>query len=112
VLVLGLVGLFIAVSCVKQKDCEEGISGTFQYLEKPLYMVSNCSNKEKKVTAVIFLDDDNYTDTVYITGNIPAKYKSGNLIKVRFLLCDENWYGPAVICGPSVNKLKCIEKED
>ncbi len=94
----------ISCSCVKQGSCEEGIIGTFQYLEETI-LVNN-----KKVTAVFTGDDG----TLYhIMGSVPQKYKSGNLIKVRVIVEDTD-EGRIITFEAKtvVYKLKCIERED
>ena len=112
-LILPLLGL---ISCVKQKNCEEGQIGTFQYLEEPFYFQPNCYRKEKKVVAVFYIDDS-YKSEVPIVGEIPSKYKSGDLIKVRASIksvpYENSGRGYQVwIACPTVCKLTCIEKED
>ena len=116
ILCLVLVGL---ASCVKQKNCEGGIVGTFQYLEEPIHIKPYCQFKEKKITSVFWADSYNNRGSweQYITGNIPTRYMSGDSIRVR--ICLKNIHEGdamtlAVQCDDyyGVYKLTCIEKED
>ena len=109
-----VIGLCLSViGCVKQKNCEECISGTFLYLKDLKDDTNYQFIKEKKVSAILYVDVDTYRYGMYITGHIPKEYKSGNSIKVRACLEDisENRVEITISCCP-VYKLKCIEKED
>lgn len=100
-LVLPIVGL---ISCVKQKNCDEGLIGTLQYLEEPIYVKPYCQYKESKVVAIF----EEYT---YLVTPIPKKYQSKTPIKVKILIKDEHNGGTFGDC-PITYKLKCIEKVD
>ena len=104
VVILGSVFVLSTASCVKHKNCEEGISGTFQYLKEPLDSYAN-----KKIKAYFFEDGDTL-NRIAIVGNIPEGYKSDELMKVRVCLkVSEN--SPMMVYVP-LYKLTCIEKED
>ena len=106
--------LFILTSCVKQKNCEEGIIGNFRYLEEPKYIKPNCQFKGEKIVANFTIGNISETNCLeyFITGSIPKKYQTGDMIKVRVLLHDiheKDIKHLTVVC-PAVYKLKCIEK--
>jgi hypothetical protein len=94
-----LVGL---TSCVKQKNCEGGMMGTFQYFEEPM----TCPMGQNYALFISTDDLEVYQTTVK---NVPSKYKSGDKIKVRVIL--EKAEGAITYCGVVYN-VKCIEKED
>ena len=103
-LCLGLMCFCLLVmSCVKQKNCEEGMSGTFQYVKGQLDGYSN------KLMAIFYVDGDTLSPR-YIEGYIPKEYRSNELIKVRVCL-QEKMSSPMLVYLPSY-KLICIEKED
>jgi hypothetical protein len=97
-------------ACAKQKDCEAGFVGTFQYLENALYIKPNDQFPKKKVIAILY---DTDSREYYITGWIPNTYKSGKLIKVRAQVKDIHENDIKLLHNaPQVYKLVCIEKED
>ena len=105
ILCLVLVGL---ASCVKQKNCEDCIRGTFLYLKEPI-----CIGKGK-VTAIIYDSINGYRYEMYVAGSIPKEYKSGDFIRVRACI-EDTQEGKVRLADASrsiVYKLKCIEKED
>ena len=104
VLCVLLVGL--CLSCVKQKNCEEGMSGTFKYLKEPMDSYNN-----KKITAIFYIDGDTVNEK-YIIGHIPKEYQSNELIKVRVCLQEDKARGIVLAIYAPTYKLKCIEKED
>ena len=78
-----------------------------------------CQFKKEKVSAILYENSVNgYRHELYVTGNIPKEYKSGDSIKVRACLEDIH-EGDGILyinneCdnGGIVYKLKCIEKEE
>ncbi|MDD3280291.1 MAG: hypothetical protein PHC83_01810 [Bacteroidales bacterium] len=101
----------ITNGCVKQKDCDcsEVMTGTWQYLEEPVYK-EVCSYKEVKIVAV-FTEEGG--GDVYFTGSVPSRYQSLTPVEVR--LCAKLVYEgyhiqPDDCCA--AYKLTCIEKED
>jgi hypothetical protein len=98
--------------CVKQKKCDCGTSGTFEYLDKPFTVKDpNSENKDEKVVAIFksTVEGNKYN----IIGSVPTKYKTKEPIKVRACTKLKNTsrykdYLPQ----PIVYKLTCIEKED
>ena len=117
-LVLPMLGL---ISCVKQKNCEEGITGIFECLDEPLIVTNpNCVNTEKKVVALFkpVIGDGGFYDTVglgvsMITGPVPSKYKVTEPIKVKASMKQSPKRNSPHdnACSPT-SKLTCIEKED
>ena len=103
-------------SCVKQKNCDCGLTGKFVYLDKEIR--SACGDK---ITAVFvpygiytngYIDAETYLSTHYIAGYIPNKFRKNTdnvtvcveeIKKDRFCV----YYGIS-----SVYKLTCIEKEE
>ncbi|NLJ81621.1 MAG: hypothetical protein GX330_00640 [Bacteroidales bacterium] len=98
-------------SCVKQKNCEEGEIGYFEYLEEPFIVTDpDSKNKDEKVVAKFTYE---IGGVELIVGNVPSKFKTKEPIKVRACIKLKNTsrykdYAP----HPVVYKLKCIEKED
>jgi hypothetical protein len=90
-------------SCVKQKNCDCGTTGTWHYLEEPYYL-NITSGAKKKIVAHI---DDTYTK-IKVTGNVPKELKTFSPIAVNF--CADNIGGTKHRHGgPGVYTLKCIE---
>ena len=89
-LVLGL------TSCVKQKNCNCGIEGTFVY--EPVMV-----NGEQYHVGKFYINDDYY---YAIEGHIPKKIRSETPIKVN--ACLERIGGYAI--SPTIMKFTCVEK--
>jgi len=113
-LCLVLVGLCLSVvGCVKQKNCEEGRTGTFLYLKEPYRTKAGFCKPNVKITAH-FIDDE-YNEVHYITGTVPRAFQINDSIRVQVCLND-------IYCNEDnldtddVKKvtflLECIEKED
>ena len=112
-LCLVLVGLCLSVvGCVKQKNCEEGISGTFLYLKEPYKTNGKFIKRDVKITAH-FIGEDKFSTAHYITGTIPQKFQTDDSIRVRISL-SEIRYKPSNkdVARMPISSLKCIEKED
>jgi len=112
-LCLVLVGLCLSVvGCVKQKNCEEGINGTFLYLKEP-YKTNHKFTKENVKITGHFIDNEFYNGVWYITGSIPQKYQTDDSIRVKVSL-SEIRYKPIrkTVTRTPIYSLKCIEKED
>jgi len=112
-LILLLIPALGVTSCVKQKDCEgckgDEMVGWLQYAKEPVtdpFYTRNGSIKEK-ITA-IFYDNPNDEWGTAVIGNIPKKYRTGDLIKVRACFQID---GTLAIWTP-VYKLTCIENEE
>ena len=106
-IIFALLSLFIviATSCTKQCNCDGGVIGTFQYLEKPIYIQPFSQFKEEKVVAL-------FNETVHIKGFIPTKLRSKDPIQVKIVLIDIHEGELRFGTGVPVYKIKCIEKED
>ena len=107
-ILLPLLGL---VSCIKQKDCNCGHTGIWQYLEEPYYQKVT-SGAEKKIVATITDSPSlGYPCFITVTGSLPKKYTTSSPIHVRvcvdFIGDTKNQPG-----GPPVFKLECIETID
>jgi hypothetical protein len=113
----------ICVSCVKQKNCDCGETGTFVYLKEPYKMKGTaCNNiRGEKIVAHFFTNKmpDSITDIdrnkggITIKGYVPQAFRSGNPIAVRLCLkwdCDGRIV--VMVAGPEIYSLKCIEKKD
>jgi hypothetical protein len=94
----------VLVSCIKQKDCDCGFSGTWQYLEQPYS--TNVNGAEKKVVAVI--SETNYTTELKIIGNVPKQFTTLLPIRVNFCVDAVEGMGHKT-GGHGIYKLKCIE---
>ncbi|MDR1113425.1 MAG: hypothetical protein LBL18_06695 [Bacteroidales bacterium] len=107
-----LVCLGIAIctaSCVKQRNCDCGQTGTFVYLKEPYEVWINCSIAKEKVVAEFIIDK---STTVLITGYVPHKFQSGDSIRVRLCskyVCEDKLV--TMDLRPKVFTLKCIERE-
>ena len=99
-LILLFLSLFGLISCVKQKDCACGYTGTWQYLEEPYFRV------ERKIVAII--TDHNYESAygLYITGAVPKQFTSLSPIRISFCV-DRVSDNRGIILG---YKLQCLEK--
>ena len=107
-LILLLIPALGVTSCVKQKNCDCGLTGKFIYYEKPEEIIY--CGYPKDVNALFI--SDNTDSWYYITGSIPNKYKINDTINVSLCLKEvkRDWclaFGVSVIYN-----LTCIEKED
>jgi hypothetical protein len=104
IFIIGLGAAICTAGCVKQRNCDCGLTGTFVYLKEPYEAPTNCATREKIVAE--------FNSTVLITGYVPHKFQSGDSIKVR--LCGEYVCKKAFTFSantPTIFKLKCIERE-
>jgi len=106
-LILLLIPVLGLTSCVKQKDCECGLSGKFVYYDPPEEIIY-CGNF-KNVNALFISENKGM---YYITGTIPNKYQVNDTINVSLCLKEVKksgcrFYGVSVIYN-----LTCIEKEE
>ena len=93
-------------SCVKQKNCDCGITGKFIYYENPEEIIY--CGYPKDVNALIISDDREYC----IDGSIPKKFQVRDTLQVNACLKKVSRNGPCLAHGiPTIYKLKCIEKE-
>jgi hypothetical protein len=113
-MLLPLLGL---TNCVKQKNCDCGLTGKFVYYEKPQKEI--VCGYEHLITA-FFIPDYTWTNdsaigniTPYygpIVGNVPKEYQTTDTIHVTVCL-KEQIEGFCLAYGWSnMYKLKCIEK--
>ena len=112
-LIFLLIPILGVTSCVKQKNCEgcdnEKV-GWIQYVNEPVIDSFYTNHGRVKVTA-LFYENINDEWGFPITGNnIPKKYKSCDLIRVRVCLALVEKAGKADHIPAS--KITCIEKED
>ena len=108
------VGLCLSVvGCVKQKNCDEGINGTFLYLKEPYKTGSAFIKHNVKITAHFIIDE--YNEVWSITGSVPHRFQTNDSIRARVYL-KEIHHNDDKIHTNDVKKniylLKCIEKED
>ncbi|MDR1345889.1 MAG: hypothetical protein LBK03_04215 [Bacteroidales bacterium] len=97
-----------ASSCVKQRNCDCGQTGTFVYLKEPYEVTTNCTTREK-IVAEFIVDKG---PAQYITGYVPHKFQSGDSIRVRLCskyVCEDKLV--TMDLRPKVFTLKCIERE-
>lgn len=101
-----IISVFGLVSCVKQKNCDCGFTGTWQYLEVP-YDIKVTSGATKKIVAEIV--DSDYGGYIWISGSVPKEFKSLTRVGVDFCVeyIGDTKHKPG---GPPVYKLLCIEK--
>jgi len=104
-LILLLIPALGVTSCVKQKNCEGGMVGTFQYHDKPLDD-DICGIRQ----AGYFTPIDRSEMYRISVREIPARFKSGDELKVRVLI-EKMEASYTLHCGYTY-KLLCIEKED
>jgi hypothetical protein len=105
---------FVISGCVKTNscDCSEVKTGTWQYLEKPVYQQLHCVKKIKIVA--VFITEEG--DSMYFTNPVPLQYQS--LTPTNIKLCakdiEEGEITSPVVSGclDIVYKLTCIEKEE
>jgi len=96
-------------SCVKQKNCDCGVTGKFIYYENTEEIIYCGYSKE--VNALIISNDREYY--YYIDGSIPKKFQVRDTLHVKACLKEVSRNGHCLAHGVStIYKLKCIEKED
>jgi hypothetical protein len=106
-----LMGLFLAVGCVKQKNCDCSLTGKFVYYENTEEIIY-CGDF-KKVNAVIISDDTTGTDYYYIVGAIPKKFEVKDTLHVSACVKKVPRNGACLAYGVgAIYKLKCIEEEN
>lgn len=107
----------ITNGCVKQKDCDcsEVMTGTWQYLEEPVYECIRCNPANKTKIVAVFTEEGG--GEMYFTAPVPSRYRSLTPVEVR--LCAKNIEEGEYTtleetpgCLSVVYKLICIEKED
>ena len=107
-----LASLLATTGCIKQKNCDCGVSGTFVYLKKPYDAPVECTSKDQRVVAHFYSDDVPDEGIIYITGNVPKEYRTYDTLHVSICskyICEGKG---GVTFGYKVHKLKCIEMED
>lgn len=107
-LTIGISGCVKTDSC----DCSEVKTGTWQYLEEPIYEQLHCVNKIKIVA--VFITEEG--DSMYFTNPVPLRYQF--LTPTNVKLCAKN-IEEGEITSPIVSgcldvayKLTCIEMEE
>ena len=108
----------ITNGCVKQKncDCPEALTGTWQYLEKPIYDSLRCNPAMKIKIIAVFTTEGG--GIMYFTSKnpIPSRYQSLTPVNVRLCAKDieegKITQPVATNCVDIAYKLTCIEKED
>ena len=113
-LCLVLVGLCLsAAGCIKQKNCEEGRTGTFIYLNKPYKTGTDFCQLNVKITAH-FIDDE-YSIILPIAGYVPRIFQTNDSIRARVCLnefCPNDGKIRTADIKKAIYSLNGIEKED
>ena len=119
ILLLLLLHALGLASCVKQRNCDCGLSGKFIYFEIPETII--CRGYDCEVNAAFIpngLTEESllygYYSRYNIVGSIPKEFKTKDTLNVSVCLKEENVKsGIHLAAGVAVvYKLKCIEKED
>jgi hypothetical protein len=110
ILLLCILPLLGLTSCIKQKNCDvcKGSAevGLFEYLSEPLSIaISDTENIE--VSALLYPVDGDMA--LFITGDIPKKYKTDDKINVRVCLKVVDATSPGYA---TVFELLCIEDDE
>jgi len=113
-LILLILSIFGLISCVKQKDCDCGLTGKFIYFEETEEIIY-CASKQK--VNALFIPEVSFpgysSSFYYIIGSIPNKFKTKDTLNVTVCLKEKR---PRDICFTegvgAIYTLKCIEKED
>ena len=107
--------LTIGISgCVKQDNCNctEIKTGTWQYLEEPVYEQLHCVTRTKIVAVFV----TNAGDSMYFINPVPLRYQSLTPTNVKLCAKDieEGEITSPVVSGclDIAYKLTCIEKEE
>jgi len=106
-LLLPIIGLG---SCVKQKNCDCGLTGIFEYSNEKIDLsVMGLWSQDKSDLHAIFTGENGIC---FIKGTIPKEYKQKEPIAVS--VCLEEYDGIRLADASCVYpcKLKCIEKEN
>jgi hypothetical protein len=104
----------ITTGCVKQDNCSctEIKTGTWQYLEEPVYEQLHCVTRTKIVAIFV----TNAGDSMYFTNPVPLRYQSLTPTNVKLCAKDieEGEITSPVVSGclDIAYKLTCIEKEE
>ncbi len=106
---LGLLPLTFT-GCVKQSDCDCGLTGKFVYFDEPYYPGPQYYKPDTKIVAHFIQD----TRVYHIYGYVPNKYRSQDTLDVK--VCLEVLQFPEYqythgMWIPTYS-LKCIEKID
>ncbi|MDR0363976.1 MAG: hypothetical protein LBH92_03025 [Bacteroidales bacterium] len=98
--------LLATAGCVKQKNCDCAITGTFVYLEQSYEKADMCPS----TSVVAHLIIDSY-DTLLIVGKVPKKFRTNDSIPVNVCLkslCKSY----LTVALPEGYSLECIEKKE
>ena len=107
-ILLFIIPLLGLMGCVKQKNCDCGLTGKFVYYENSEKIIY-CG---RKVMANALFIPDNSLGYCYINGNVPIKFKSKDTLYVTVCLKEEHPNFCLAFGVSAIFKLKCIEKED
>jgi hypothetical protein len=107
-LLLPIIGLG---SCVKQKNCDCGLTGIFEYSNEKIDLsdMGLWSSDKSDIHAIFTVENGN---TYFIKGAIPKEYKQIKPISVSVCLDEYDGIRIADVGCVYPCKLKCIEKEN
>jgi len=98
----------IFTSCVKQSDCDCGLTGKFIYLDEPYITDSSFYIKDKKIKAHFFSDSN---QIFHIYGTIPTKFEISDTSIVNICL-QTPYSGRTLDLTKDVYYITCIEQKN
>ena len=105
-LILIVLTTLVLTSCVKQKNCDCGLSGKFIYYDPPVY--DFYCGYERLINAYFYTPEHGYC----IVGSIPKEFRTKDTLNVSVCLKKEKQHGCLAFGLGEIFNLTCIERED